>query len=162
MHRKSHGRRDKESTHPGGLTDPYIAADAYNMQPLLQFRIARSFAHQSERAPRITAITDGDGNGDEAERNTRQQAYDQAAAAVSAPDDGTSQPGSIMSFKEVSLQLGPVDFTAQESFLNAAFSFFVQLPMQDVWQVRCPLLCLFTTGQNFVLTRLKVAEAHLC
>ena len=123
--------------------DPYATAEANNMQPLIMFRVIRSFAHQSERTPHLARLGSGssDGGDNTAEEQKPEGAYEQATAAMTAPDDATATPGSIMSFKEVTLELGPVDVTGHESFLTSIFSFVLQLPMQDVWQARA-FLCL--------------------
>lgn len=41
-----------------------------------------------------------------------------------------------MSFKELELDVGPLDFQADDGFLEAMLSFTVSVPMADVWQVR--------------------------
>lgn len=94
---------------------PELASD----QPLVSFRVVRSFAHQSEREPRLTP----------AESTGSLRGSSSAA-------EGAAASGGILSFRDVSLQLGPLDFTAHESFLTAVFSFMMQLPLQDIWQVR--------------------------
>ncbi len=40
-----------------------------------------------------------------------------------------------MSFKELMLDVGPLDFQADDGFLEAILSFTVSVPMADVWQV---------------------------
>lgn len=56
-------------------------------------------------------------------------------------DGGGTQGGyretNIMSFKELELDVGPLDFQADDGFLEAMLSFTVSVPMADVWQV-CP------------------------
>ena len=130
-------------------------------QPLVTFRIVRSFAHQSERKPRLhpgshaaagasgpvttAAADDANAGGGGGRGGAESTTPGQRSPAQSTPrtaggggnGGGGRRTGTILSFKELELELAPVDFTAHESFLSAAFSFAVQLPLQDVWQVRC-------------------------
>lgn len=57
---------------------------------------------------------------------------------------GSSRIGSILSFKQISLELGTVDFTAHENFLMSVFNFALQLPLEDISQVHvCHFVGLF-------------------
>lgn len=101
------------SARSAGLHPSAAAAEA----PLVTFRVVRSFAggHHAAAAAAPAARP--------------------VAAAVAAR---AAAGGGILSFQEVSLELGPLDFTAHESFLAAVYSFALQLPLDDVWQVRAP------------------------
>lgn len=100
-------------------------------EPLFQAKIVRSFAHRSDQ---------------------QRLPSDEAAPASAGPSTSTGQamdmPGndnstgtaaalsSMLSFKEISVDLAPVDLTAHEAFLTSLFSFTMQLPLDDIWQVR--------------------------
>lgn len=121
---------------------PNMTAHGINKEhaPLFKAKIIRSFAHSSDRQqspldrdtleasrPHPAAITDGasasaDLGAGEAQGNIGSTS---TAAALS----------SMMSFKEISVDLAPVDLTAHEAFLTSLFSFMMQLPLDDIWQV---------------------------
>ena len=130
-------------------TDALPASASASESPLVTFRIVRSFAHQSERTPRLHNAAPGAAiasvaSGDASTPGRGGGGGGEGGAGSVATGGGQAQrAGSILSFKDVVLELGPVDFTAHESFLTSVFSFAVQLPLQDVWQVRagCRALC---------------------
>lgn len=85
------------------------AADA----PLVSFKVVRSFAHSPPAGAGTTAT----------------------AAAAYGSGSGGLRSG-VLSFKEVALDLGPLDFSAHESFLAGLVAFGMHLPLADIWQVR--------------------------
>jgi hypothetical protein len=89
-------------------------AAAQDAEPLLSFRVVRSFARFSEVELRRS---------------------DTAVSMLTSGESGTDRSGSIVSFKEILLHINPVDFTAQESFFLSVLSFVARLPLQDIWQV---------------------------
>jgi hypothetical protein len=111
----------------GRLLQPALAGqqELAMEQPLVSFRVIRSFAHQSERESRLKL----------AESTDSLPASGSAAEGAVKGGACVAARGGILSFRDVSLQLGPLDFTAHESFLTAVFSFVMQLPLQDIWQV---------------------------
>ena len=126
LSRHERGARDRVATQPSSTDEA----------PLVTFRVARSFAHQSERTPRIHPSS----NDDEGDRQETGTGEGDGGEQWSSGSSGGGAGGSILSFKELELTLGPLDFTAHERFLQSAFSFAVQLPLQDIWQAR-PAAC---------------------
>eukprot|EP00892_Ulva_mutabilis_P007162 jgi/Ulvmu1/4818/UM020_0103.1 len=120
---------------------PNMTAHGVNEEhaPLFNATVIRSFAHRNDDRQRSPL-----------DRNTL-EASRPGPAAIS---DGPTQPtelgaddvgnfgttgttaalSSMMSFKEISVDLAPVDLTAHEAFLTSLFSFMMQLPLDDIWQ----------------------------
>lgn len=115
--------------------------------PLVRLTVIRSFAHKGEeatseltRSPVLKvqrnhqALVGGSGSG-------AGMLGDQISSVdMHVENAGSSQIGSILSFKQVSLELAPVDFTAHENFLTSVFNFALQLPLEHISQV--PSLCI--------------------
>jgi hypothetical protein len=125
-------------------------------EALVRVSIVRSFAHRSERPPNVDLLPLGpycksSGETDAPIKHCSEALEDDTSgrSPPNAPESEKSEMvseqrctaslhnGSILSFKEISLELAPLDFTAHESFLTAVFSFVLRLPLQDIWQVRC-------------------------
>lgn len=111
-------------------------------EPLVRLTLIRSFAHNPsdghsdlQRSPGLKAqrghqaLVGGMGSGNHLldPMTSVNEVYDSASPASSI--------GSILSFKQVSLELGSVDFTAHENFLTSVFNFAQQLPLEDISQV---------------------------
>ena len=43
-------------------------------------------------------------------------------------------PAAILSFKDIHLRVGEMDFQADDGFLEAILSFVVSIPTADIWQ----------------------------
>lgn len=122
---------------------PSMTAHGINLEhePLFQAKIVRSFAHRSgqQRATSEAPPLDTQLPGAAHMRAASSSAADLPARVPpgSATSTGTvAALTSMMSFKEISVDLAPVDLTAHEAFLTSLFSFAMQLPLDDIWQVR--------------------------
>lgn len=121
---------------------PSLTAHGINSEhePLFQAKIVRSFAHRSgqRRATSDAPLLDT-----QLPDAAPMRAASSSAAALAARDPPGDATGtgtvaaltSMMSFKEISVDLAPVDLTAHEAFLTSLFSFAMQLPLDDIWQV---------------------------
>lgn len=139
--------RERGTHHPtSGLHEP--GSTGTDSDPLVRLTVIRSFAHKSEKAvadhgiarsPALkaqrghAALLGGSSSGAPLLGDPLNSVGD-----TSFENAGSLQIGNILSFKQVSLELAPVDFTAHENFLTAVFNFALQLPLEDISQVGLP------------------------
>ena len=155
-------------THPlaSGLQEP---GSMLGSDPLVRLTVIRSFAHKSEMATPSHAIT-------RSPALKAQRGHDSLVGGggcgapvlgdplnsggdISFENAGSSQIGNILSFKEVSLELAAVDFTAHENFLTSVFNFALQLPLEDISQVNHPPCACFSVG---MIMRVAFESAWYC
>jgi len=98
--------------------------------PLISFGFTRSFAN--------TIVASGESNS--AALNPAQgNRSSQTAGASGAGGWGEGNrmgdnPAAILSFKDIHLKVGEMDFQADDGFLEAILSFVVSIPTADIWQ----------------------------
>ena len=96
--------------------------------PLVSFGMTRSFAN--------TIVASGESNsaGANPSPGNRMAA---GASPSSDWDQGNKMgdnPSAILSFKDIHLRVGEMDFQADDGFLEAILSFVVSVPTADIWQ----------------------------
>lgn len=96
--------------------------------PLVSFGMTRSFAN--------TIVASGESNsaGSNPSPGNRMSA---GASPNSNWDQGNKMgdnPSAILSFKDIHLRVGEMDFQADDGFLEAILSFVVSIPTADIWQ----------------------------
>ena len=95
--------------------------------PLISFGLTRSFAN--------TIVASGESNS--AGSNPTPGNRISATAGASDWDSGKTMgdtPSAILSFKDIHLRVGEMDFQADDGFLEAILSFVVSIPTADIWQ----------------------------
>lgn len=141
-----------------------------NHAPLFKAKIVRSFAHHTapQRAP-LDRETLESSRVDPAAVPDRAAASADLGVVDAQGDIGANRApevmSSMLSFKEISVDLAPVDLTAHEAFLTSLFSFVMQLPLDDIWQVRrlhlsAPLLCQPAAQCHMPSSHLPDMSAH--
>lgn len=96
--------------------------------PLVSFGLTRSFAN--------TIVASGEHNSAAANPSPGNRV---SATAGVAPDWDMGKimgdtPSAILSFKDIHLRVGEMDFQADDGFLEAILSFVVSIPTADIWQ----------------------------
>ena len=98
--------------------------------PLISFGFTRSFAN--------TIVASGESNS-AASNPAQGNRSSQTAGASGAGSWGEGNrmgdnPAAILSFKDIHLKVGEMDFQADDGFLEAILSFVVSIPTADIWQ----------------------------
>ena len=98
--------------------------------PLISFGFTRSFAN--------TIVASGESNS-AASNPAQGNRSAQTAGASGAGGWGEGNrmgdnPAAILSFKDIHLKVGEMDFQADDGFLEAILSFVVSIPTADIWQ----------------------------
>lgn len=99
--------------------------------PLISFGLTRSFANT------IMASGDSSSAASKPASGNRQQPQTAGAVGPSGWSDGNKMgdnPAAILSFKDIHLKVGEMDFQADDGFLEAILSFVVSIPTADIWQ----------------------------
>ena len=99
--------------------------------PLINFGLTRSFANT------IVASGDSTSAASKAGSGNRQQPQTAGANGPAGWSDGNKMgdnPAAILSFKDIHLNVGEMDFQADDGFLEAILSFVVSIPTADIWQ----------------------------
>ena len=99
--------------------------------PLISFGMTRSFANT------IVASGESSSAGSNPAPGNKQQSQTAGANAPANWGDGNKMgdnPAAILSFKDIHLKVGEMDFQADDGFLEAILSFVVSIPTADIWQ----------------------------
>lgn len=97
--------------------------------PLISFGFTRSFAN--------TIVASGESNSagqNPAQGNRPSQAGASGPGSWSEGNRMGDNPAAILSFKDIHLKVGEMDFQADDGFLEAILSFVVSIPTADIWQ----------------------------
>ena len=98
--------------------------------PLISFGFTRSFANTIVASAESTSAVVNPGP-------SNRQSLTAGANAPSTWGEGNrmgDNPAAILSFKDVHLKVGEMDFQADDGFLEAILSFVVSIPTADIWQ----------------------------
>lgn len=99
--------------------------------PLISFGMTRSFANT------IVASGESSSAASNPAPGNKQQSQTAGANAPASWGDGNKMgdnPAAILSFKDIHLKIGEMDFQADDGFLEAILSFVVSIPTADIWQ----------------------------
>ena len=99
--------------------------------PLISFGMTRSFANT------IVATGESNSAASNPAAGNKQQAQTAGASSPQSWSDGNKMgdnPAAILSFKDIHLKVGEMDFQADDGFLEAILSFVVSIPTADIWQ----------------------------
>ena len=99
--------------------------------PLISFGMTRSFAN--------TIVASGESTSSASNPAPGSKQPGQTAGVAGPPSwsDGNKMgdnPAAILSFKDIHLKVGEMDFQADDGFLEAILSFVVSIPTADIWQ----------------------------
>ena len=99
--------------------------------PLISFGMTRSFANTIVASSESTSAVSNPALG------SKQPVQTAGVAGPSNWSDGNKMgdnPAAILSFKDIHLKVGEMDFQADDGFLEAILSFVVSIPTADIWQ----------------------------
>lgn len=96
--------------------------------PLISFGMTRSFANT------IVASGESSSSVSNPAPGNKQPAQTAGVADWSDGNKMGDNPAAILSFKDIHLKVGEMDFQADDGFLEAILSFVVSIPTADIWQ----------------------------
>ena len=99
--------------------------------PLISFGMTRSFANTIVASGESSSAVSNPAPGN------KQPVQTAGVAGPSNWSDGNKMgdnPAAILSFKDIHLKVGEMDFQADDGFLEAILSFVVSIPTADIWQ----------------------------
>ncbi|KAL0018632.1 hypothetical protein WJX77_009530 [Trebouxia sp. C0004] len=98
--------------------------------PLISFGFTRSFANTIVASGESNSVASNPAQGN----RSSQMAGASGAGGWGEGNRMGDNPAAILSFKDIHLNVGEMDFQADDGFLEAILSFVVSIPTADIWQ----------------------------